>query len=393
MKEKAKKVFHFLKKRVRLSVIIVTLLFGGLLLIGSYSYAFYTISTEKENVLSLAAVRFDYVLNEQYENEMTLSFTEQEISEFPISIQANNLLTSSWQLYYLDPNSIDITVYYKEEESLPYGNIDPNGNVTVTLVIQNRSGKSGNLTIGVQGGLVDKELILSPNQICIDEAYPSTLPILVDSVTGGKTTTVASAKPGEVITLTNTPNSGFSYYGATVTNTETKEVLTTLSSSQKTFTMPDYGVTVRPKWQYANKKILWVNQVGIGTWVKGNYDVRECPFRSWSDGTTLRFDLPGRSRQDAWRNLNMDLTHYASIYIGINVQNSATISAAVNSTTSAWVHYTSGFKQVTSENGKYVSMTLDITNVTGNRYLGIQVLGDSGYVIIDAIQLNGRLYQ
>lgn len=92
MKEKAKKVFHFLKKRVRLSVIIGTLLFGVLLLIGSYSYAFYTISTEKENVLSLAAVRFDYVLNEQYENEMTLSFTEQEISEFPIRFKQTTYL-------------------------------------------------------------------------------------------------------------------------------------------------------------------------------------------------------------------------------------------------------------------------------------------------------------
>ena len=187
MKEKVKKVFHFLKKRVRLSVIIITLLFGLLLFIGSYSYAFYTISTEKENVLSLAAVRFDYVLNEQYENKMTLSFTEQEISEFPISIQANNLLTSSWQLYYVDPNSTDIAVYYQEEGSLPYGNIDPNGNVTVTLVIQNRSGKSGNLTIGVQGGLVDKELILSPNRIRIDDAIyqdesGANVPKLVDGM-------------------------------------------------------------------------------------------------------------------------------------------------------------------------------------------------------------------
>ena len=187
MKEKVKKVFHFLKKRVRLSVIIVTLLFGVLLFIGSYSYAFYTISTEKENVLSLAAIRFNYVLNEQYENEMTLSFTEQEISEFPISIQANNLLASSWQLYYVDPNSTDIAVYYQEEGSFPYGNIDPNGNVTVTLVIQNRSGKSGNLTIGVQGGLVDKELILSPNRIRIDDAIyqdesGANVPKLVDGM-------------------------------------------------------------------------------------------------------------------------------------------------------------------------------------------------------------------
>ena len=187
MKEKVKKVFHFLKKRVRLSVIIITLLFGLLLFIGSYSYAFYTISTEKENVLSLAAVRFNYVLNEQYENEMTLSFTEQEISEFSISIQANNLLASSWQLYYVDPNSTDIAVYYQEEGSFPYGNIDPNGNVTVTLVIQNRSGKSGNLTIGVQGGLVDKELILSPNRIRIDDAIyqdesGANVPKLVDGM-------------------------------------------------------------------------------------------------------------------------------------------------------------------------------------------------------------------
>lgn len=392
MKEKAKKVFHFLKKRVRLSVIIVTLLFGVLLLIGSYSYAFYTISTEKENVLSLAAVRFDYVLNEQYENKMTLSFTEQEISEFPISIQANNLLTSSWQLYYLDPNSTDITVYYQEEESLPYGNIDPNGNVTVTLVIQNRSGKSGNLTIGVQGGLVDKELILSPNQIRIDEAYPSTLPILVDSVTGGKTTTVASAKPGEVITLTNTPNSGFSYYGATVTNTETKEVLTTLSSSQKTFTMPDYGVTVRPKWLYESKKILWYNEVSAGTWIDGRTDGCGSSFRLFDNGTTLRFDTSCRTRKDAWRNLNIDLTHYSSLVVQILASGPTTFSAVVSTSTSSWVHYTSGNKSVTT-NGGWVSVNLDLTNITGNRYLGVQALYDSGSVTIDAIRLGGRLYQ
>lgn len=392
MKEKAKKVFHFLKKRVRLSVIIVTLLFGVLLLIGSYSYAFYTISTEKENVLSLAAVRFDYVLNEQYENEMTLSFTEQEISEFPISIQANNLLTSSWQLYYLDPNSIDITVYYQEEGSLPYGNIDPNGNVTVTLVIQNRSGKSGNLTIGVQGGLVDKELTLSENHIRVDTPYSSKIPILVDSVTGGTTTTVSSANPGDVITLTNTPNSGFSYYGATVTNTETKEVLTTLSSSQKTFTMPDYGVTVRPKWLYESKKILWYNEVSAGTWIDGRTDGCGSSFRLFDNGTTLRFDTSCRTRKDAWRNLNIDLTHYSSLVVQILASGPTTFSAVVSTSTSSWVHYTSGNKSVTT-NGGWVSVNLDLTNITGNRYLGVQALYDSGSVTIDAIRLGGRLYQ
>ena len=393
MKEKAKKVFHFLKKRVRLSVIIVTLLFGVLLLIGSYSYAFYTISTEKENVLSLAAVRFDYVLNEQYENEMTLSFTEQEISEFPISIQANNLLASSWQLYYVDPNSTDIAVYYQEEGSFPYGNIDPNGNVTVTLVIQNRSGKSGNLTIGVQGGLVDKELTLSENHIRVDTPYSSKIPILVDSVTGGTTTTVSSANPGDVITLTNTPNSGFSYYGATVTNTETKEVLTTLSSSQKTFTMPDYGVTIRSKWRHADKIVLWLDQVGIGTWVAGRVDGCDSSFGSYSNGTTLRFDASCRSRKDVWRNLNIDLTHYSSIYLGFLPSGEATVYVAVNTSTSSWVHYTSGNKSITATNGKYASLTLDITKVTGNRYLGIQVLFENGFVIVDAIRLNGRIYQ
>ena len=129
-----------------------------------------------------------------------------------------------------------------------------------------------------------------------------------------------------------------------------------------------------------------------GTWIDGRTDGCGSSFRLFDNGTTLRFDTSCRTRKDAWRNLNIDLTHYSSLVVQILASGPTTFSAVVSTSTSSWVHYTSGNKSVTT-NGGWVSVNLDLTNITGNRYLGVQALYDSGSVTIDAIRLGGRLYQ
>ena len=52
-------------KKVRMSIIIITLFFGLVILGISYSYALFTISVEKQNVIALTAGSISYTLTSE----------------------------------------------------------------------------------------------------------------------------------------------------------------------------------------------------------------------------------------------------------------------------------------------------------------------------------------
>ena len=62
MKEKIEIGIKFLKKKLRISVVFLTLLFGVLILAISYSYALFTIRHEQKNAVSLVAGTLVYTI-------------------------------------------------------------------------------------------------------------------------------------------------------------------------------------------------------------------------------------------------------------------------------------------------------------------------------------------
>jgi len=69
--------------------------------------------------------------------------------------------------------------------------------------------------------------------------------ITQESVTGGNITIDSSATYGDTVSFTPNKEGGYSYKGATVKNSS-GQVITTLTSSQKSFVMPASNVTITP---------------------------------------------------------------------------------------------------------------------------------------------------
>lgn len=236
----------------------------------------------------------------------------------------------------------------------------------------------------------------------------STYTVSVNTVTGGSVSASSSASYGSTVTITTNPSSGFTYYGATVVDSSGTTVAT-LSSSQKTFTMPASNVTVKPKWKYNDLTIL---QEGTATTYTSNSFQTG---KSESGGGTsnwsyldspryfLQIQVHGMARIDVLTKSPINITHYATISAGVQLASGLTtsetgiISVGIVSNTSSWIYYASpsvAAKQVTLTNTQYNSITVDITNYTGNYYVGAQLLGSTewnGWIKI--LKLIGRVYQ
>ena len=92
------------------------------------------------------------------------------------------------------------------------------------------------------------------------------------NVTGGNVTlTSDSVEGGSTVTFTANPNSGFSYYGATIKST-TGTVLATLDSNTNSFTMPYRDVIVSPKWKYNDLNVMVLDNIADTGWTSSLTD-------------------------------------------------------------------------------------------------------------------------
>lgn len=172
MKEKIKIGIKFLKKKLRISVVFLTLLFGLLILTISYSYAFYTIATEKKNVISLTAGQFSYQLSGANITNNQVTVAPGTTFELPLVITSKNPVESNYQLYYEGTLPSGLKVSYIKESGSPNGTIGNNPNQKqLTLVIENNTSSNQNITLGIQGGLVNQENILLDNRTKIDQVF------------------------------------------------------------------------------------------------------------------------------------------------------------------------------------------------------------------------------
>ena len=100
MKNKMKEIFLLFQKNVRYQVIIVALAFSVILLLVSYSYAFFTISKEKSNALSLVAGNLIYQLTASEMQDGKVTVEANQTLQFVVNLQSNNSISSNYKLYY-----------------------------------------------------------------------------------------------------------------------------------------------------------------------------------------------------------------------------------------------------------------------------------------------------
>ena len=188
--------FDFLKKRVRVSVIVVTLLLGALLLLISYSYAFYTISYEKKNALTLTAGSISYTLTSGSMNErQEVIVGANSMLTFTVNLKSNNEIDSLYQLYYSGTLPSGVTISYKT--SVPDGVIEKGATEVIVLAIENTNSSSKTITIGVQGGLLDKPLEQEANTTSIKGLYQAKKPTITLNTT---TVTINAGDSYQVMT-------------------------------------------------------------------------------------------------------------------------------------------------------------------------------------------------
>lgn len=188
--------FDFLKKRVRVSVIVVTLLLGALLLLISYSYAFYTISYEKKNALTLTAGSISYTLTSGSMNErQEVIVGANSMLTFTVNLKSNNEIDSLYQLYYSGTLPSGVTISYKT--SVPDGVIEKGATEVIVLAIENTNSSSKIITIGVQGGLLDKPLEQEANTTSIKGLYQVKKPTITLNTT---TVTINAGDSYQVMT-------------------------------------------------------------------------------------------------------------------------------------------------------------------------------------------------
>lgn len=164
-------------KKVRMSIIIITLFFGLVILGISYSYALFTISVEKQNVIALTAGSISYTLTSESMNEQKeVSVGAHSMLTFTVNLESNNEIDSLYQLYYSGSIPNGVTISYKT--SVADGTIEKGAIEVIVLVIENTSSSNQTVTIGVQGGLLGKPLILEENATAIQEVYQLKNPII-----------------------------------------------------------------------------------------------------------------------------------------------------------------------------------------------------------------------
>lgn len=181
---------------MRVSVIVVTLLLGALLLLISYSYAFYTISYEKKNALTLTAGSISYTLTSGSMNErQEVTVGANSMLTFTVNLKSNNEIDSLYQLYYSGTLPSGVTISYKT--SVPDGVIEKGATEVIVLAIENTNSSSKTITIGVQGGLLDKPLEQEANTTSIKGLYQVKKPTITLNTT---TVTINAGDSYQVMT-------------------------------------------------------------------------------------------------------------------------------------------------------------------------------------------------
>lgn len=175
MKKVLQRFPSFFQNRIRFSVFIIALVIGICILGIGYSYALYTISVEKNNVITLTAGLISYTLtSESMNDQKEVTVGAHSMLTVTVNLKSDNEIDSVYQLYYSGTLPSGVTISYKT--SKPDGTIQKGANETIVLAVENTTSSSQTIAIGVQGGLLGKPLVLEENVQAIDGIYQAKKP-------------------------------------------------------------------------------------------------------------------------------------------------------------------------------------------------------------------------
>ena len=362
-----------------------------------YSYAMFTVEKIKGNAISIVTGELVYEISGSDITNQEISVKGNEIKILEVVIKSENEIESKYKLYYEETEEAEVNVIKGEGES--EGQIETEEK-RVTIVIRNQSNSTKTIKIGVQGGLVNNELVLEEGREALGEEERYS--IGTRSVTGGSVSlSKSSGVEGQTISFTTTPNTNFTYQGATIRDSA-GNVIKTLSSSAKSFTLTNEDVVVSPKWKYQDTIVMYsADGIQLNTWSAGkkntNYTSIDPNFATGAVGfqsTTTSFAV-----QEIWSDITYDMTHYTGITIqgyGDAANGYYLIWGVMKDRNSSTYLWDGGISyQTLIPNKQYKTETFTFSSqLTGKYYLGVGI--QNNYQIFSGffcyLRLNGRVY-
>lgn len=386
---------------------LIAVMFSIICIVSYYSYAMFTVEKVKNNAVSIATGTLNYTITGTDVTNNKITIAAKTIKTYSITLTSLNTIDSKYQLYYQAPTNV--FVYYDTTADSGQDTIAKQGATgntkTIKLVIYNKTTSSQTITLGVEGGFTWNEVTLQEGNTKVSAS--ESLKVESSGVKGGRVTaSTTTPKLGDKVTFTTSPSSDFTYVGADIKNKSGTQ-LQSLDASIKEFTMPEENVVIYPKWKKNDKVVFMVDSSDEGAWgsqknegVTSGYAWQSSRHYFYmSSNSTLN------SRIQVWSPKTYDLTDYTTFQMEgyeftLNSSYSAdnyhvTFYVGVAKTTANWVH-AGVYKQLNAPgNNKYLKVATDITNLTGNYYLGFELLSNSHPygVNITGARLLGRTYQ
>ena len=366
-----------------------------------YSYAMFTVEKIKGNAISIVTGELVYEISGSDITNQEISVKGNEIKILEVVIKSENKIESKYKLYYEETEEVEVNVIKGEGES--EGQIETEEK-RVTIVIRNQSNSTKTIKIGVQGGLVNNELVLEEGREALGEEERYS--VGTRSVTGGSVSlSKSSGVEGQTISFTTTPNTNFTYQGATIRDSA-GNVIKTLSSSTKSFTLTNEDVVVSPKWKRNDARLFEYGINSLGGWQAGKSEGGPMSASYSNTEYYIQFDIQStaNARADLWTYQPYVITDFSAIqldayeYFYSTTHSYYTLSLGVSTTQNltSWVH---ALPRVVSGNAKgdheFFSITLDVSDLQGSYYVGVQALSNSqsAGVTIHAIYFIGKMYE
>lgn len=159
--------FKYVWKRIvsNKKVLVLTILFLCAILFSiiHLSYALFSVHTEKKGAFTLIVPDLTYQIDSvSFDSSQQLSIDPGMEQTIEVTITNPNEIASSFKLYYLGGND-GIEVFYVSSGSITdgIGSLSPNGSMTVDVIVKNSTSNRVTLTLGIQGGLLDQDIVLN----------------------------------------------------------------------------------------------------------------------------------------------------------------------------------------------------------------------------------------
>ena len=145
------------KKVIYFSLLILAIIFVST---AYYSYAFFTNQVEGHGKLNIVAGTLDYQIESKDLENNQIFLNSYETKILMVTMTSLNEIDSKYELYYLLNDGVEVG-YLEESQDPVIGEIASNQKKNIKIVAINHTNQSQTITLGVEGGFLKNNLILS----------------------------------------------------------------------------------------------------------------------------------------------------------------------------------------------------------------------------------------